>query len=163
MGRGLAALADTGAREVSDAVRQKVWSVEEGSTVTEAQMKALFGLGLHPNADKISEHVSGVWAFNLQSQPPSWAASSPSVTKVQSSCVARQKRSASTTPKAARQLSKEIIAVLSMAFSASTKYRHTISSSAKSIDFIRSARRSLTQASWFLFHARSSSELYEFG
>lgn len=59
MGRGLAALADTGAREVSDAARQKVWSVEEGSTVTEAQMKALFGLGLHPNADKISEHVSG--------------------------------------------------------------------------------------------------------
>lgn len=59
MGRGLAALADTGAREVSDAVHQQVWSVEEGSTVTEAQMKALFGLGLHPNADKISEHVSG--------------------------------------------------------------------------------------------------------
>ncbi|MGB7505705.1 MAG: MobF family relaxase, partial [Mycobacterium sp.] len=59
VGRGLAALADTGAREVSDAVRQQVWTVEEGSTVTEAQMKALFGEGLHPNADKISAHVSG--------------------------------------------------------------------------------------------------------
>lgn len=59
MGRGLTALTETGAREVSDAVRQQVWRVEEGSTVTEAQMKALFGLGLHPNADKISEHVSG--------------------------------------------------------------------------------------------------------
>ena len=59
MGRGLAALADTGAREVSDEVRQQVWTVEQGSVVTEAQMKALFGEGLHPNADKISEHVSG--------------------------------------------------------------------------------------------------------
>ncbi|TPG33860.1 hypothetical protein EAH80_16340 [Mycobacterium hodleri] len=58
MGRGLAALADTGAREVSDAVRQQVWTVEEGSTVTETQMEALFGLGLHPNAAKISEHLS---------------------------------------------------------------------------------------------------------
>jgi len=58
MGRGLAALADTGAREISDAERQQMWTVEEGSTVTETQMKALFGLGLHPNADKISEHLS---------------------------------------------------------------------------------------------------------
>lgn len=43
-GRGLAALADTGARQVSDEVRQHVWAVDKGSTVTEAQMKALFGL-----------------------------------------------------------------------------------------------------------------------
>lgn len=57
-GRGLVALADTGAREASDAVRQQVWAVEYGSTVTEYQMKALFGLGLHPNADKISDHLS---------------------------------------------------------------------------------------------------------
>ena len=57
MGRGLAALSDTGAREVSDAVRQQVWTVEEGATVTEAQMKALFGLGLHPNAEQISDHL----------------------------------------------------------------------------------------------------------
>ena len=57
-GRGLAALADTGAREVSDEVRQQVWTVEGGSVVTEEQMKALFGLGLHPNADKISDHLS---------------------------------------------------------------------------------------------------------
>ena len=59
MGRGLAALSDTGAREVSDEVRQQVWTVEPGSVVTEEQMKALFGLGLHPNADKIAQHVSG--------------------------------------------------------------------------------------------------------
>lgn len=59
MGRGLAALSDTGAREVSDAVRHQVWTVEDGSVVTEEQMKALFGLGLHPNAEKITEHVSG--------------------------------------------------------------------------------------------------------
>ncbi|QFS91929.1 ATP-dependent RecD-like DNA helicase [Mycobacterium sp. THAF192] len=58
MGRGLAALADTGAREVSDEVRQNVWAVEGGSVVTEAQMKALFGLGWHPNADKIYGHLS---------------------------------------------------------------------------------------------------------
>lgn len=58
MGRGLAALADTGAREVSDEVRQQVWTVEQGSVVTEAQMKALFGLGWHPNADKISDYLS---------------------------------------------------------------------------------------------------------
>ncbi|MFV9633929.1 MobF family relaxase [Mycobacterium neumannii] len=58
MGRGLAALADTGARDVSDEVRQNVWAVEDGSVVTEAQMKALFGLGWHPNADKIYNHLS---------------------------------------------------------------------------------------------------------
>lgn len=57
MGRGLAALADTGAREVSDDLRQHVWAVEDGSTVTEAQMLALFGEGLHPNAEKISAHL----------------------------------------------------------------------------------------------------------
>src|SRR3546814_2454693 len=36
-GRGLAALADTGARQVSDEVRQQVWAVDKGSTVTEAR------------------------------------------------------------------------------------------------------------------------------
>ncbi|WP_308207294.1 MobF family relaxase [Mycolicibacterium murale] len=57
-GRGLAALADTGAREISDQVRQQVWAVDQGSVVTEEQMKALFGLGWHPNADKIYNHLS---------------------------------------------------------------------------------------------------------
>ncbi len=57
-GRGLAALSDTGAREVSDDVRRNVWAVEHGSVVTEEQMKSLFGLGVHPNADKIYDHLS---------------------------------------------------------------------------------------------------------
>lgn len=57
-GRGLAALSDTGAREVSDDVRHNVWTVEHGSVVTEEQMKSLFGLGVHPNADKIFNHLS---------------------------------------------------------------------------------------------------------
>ncbi len=70
MGRGLAALADTGAREVSDEVRQQVWAVEGGSVVTEEQMKALFGLGWHPNADKIFAHLSP----RLRVQPATAAA-----------------------------------------------------------------------------------------
>lgn len=70
MGRGLAALADTGAREVSDRVRQQVWAVEGGSVVTEEQMKALFGLGWHPNADKIFAHLSP----RLRVQPATAAA-----------------------------------------------------------------------------------------
>ena len=57
-GRGLTALSDTGAREVSDDARHNVWTVEHGSVVTEEQMKSLFGLGVHPNADKIYNHVS---------------------------------------------------------------------------------------------------------
>lgn len=57
-GRGLAALSDTGAREVGDDVRKNVWTVEHGSMVTEEQMKSLFGLGVHPNADKIYNHLS---------------------------------------------------------------------------------------------------------
>ena len=32
----------------------------DGSQVTEDQMKALFGEGLHPNADRITAHLSGV-------------------------------------------------------------------------------------------------------
>ncbi|MDG4666368.1 MobF family relaxase [Mycobacterium sp. 236(2023)] len=70
MGRGLAALSDTGAREVSDEVRQQVWAVEGGSVVTEEQMKALFGLGWHPNADKIFAHLSP----RLRVQPATAAA-----------------------------------------------------------------------------------------
>ena len=70
MGRGLAALADTGAREVSDEVRQQMWAVEGGSVVTEEQMKALFGLGWHPNADKIFAHLSP----RLRVQPATAAA-----------------------------------------------------------------------------------------
>lgn len=59
MGRGLAALSDTGRCEVSPAVREEIWTVEEGSGVSEAQMRALYGVGLHPNAERIQTYVTG--------------------------------------------------------------------------------------------------------
>ncbi|WP_174546019.1 relaxase domain-containing protein, partial [Mycolicibacterium chlorophenolicum] len=57
MGRGLAALSDTGRCEVTPAVREEIWTVEEGSAVGEAQMRALYGVGLHPNAERIQNYV----------------------------------------------------------------------------------------------------------
>lgn len=57
-GKGLAALADSGARTVSTETLQEVWAVPEGSEVTEDQMAALFGEGLHPNAKAITEYVT---------------------------------------------------------------------------------------------------------
>jgi conjugative relaxase-like TrwC/TraI family protein len=65
MGRGLAALADTGARDVDTGVRQRVWTVEQNSAVREEQMLALFGEGLHPNADRISAYLGA----RLSAQP----------------------------------------------------------------------------------------------
>ncbi|WP_231110234.1 MobF family relaxase [Mycobacterium avium] len=58
VGSGLASLQSTGARQVSADDVAKVWAVPEGSQVTEAQMKALFGEGLHPNADVIADYVT---------------------------------------------------------------------------------------------------------
>ena len=58
MGRGLAALADAGRYEVSPKVREEIWAVEEGSGVDEAQMRALYGEGIHPNAERIETHVA---------------------------------------------------------------------------------------------------------
>ena len=40
MGRGLAALSDTGRCEVSPQAREEIWTVDEGSEVGEAQMRA---------------------------------------------------------------------------------------------------------------------------
>ena len=57
MGRGLASLGQPQGRDLNDASVQKLWSVAEGSHVSEAQMKALFGEGLHPNAEKISAYL----------------------------------------------------------------------------------------------------------
>ena len=37
----------------------KLWAVPPGSQVSEEQMKALFGEGLHPNADQITRHLTG--------------------------------------------------------------------------------------------------------
>ncbi|TPG26133.1 MobF family relaxase [Mycolicibacterium hodleri] len=59
MGRGLAALSDTGRCEVSPAAREEIWTVEQGSGVSEAQMRALYGVGLHPNAERIQTYVTG--------------------------------------------------------------------------------------------------------
>jgi len=59
MGRGLAALGQPVARDASDALAADLWGVPHGSQVSEDQMKALFGEGLHPNADRITRHLSG--------------------------------------------------------------------------------------------------------
>ena len=59
MGRGLAALSDTGRCEVSAQAREQIWTVEVGSGVSEEQMRALYGEGLHPNADRIMAYTSG--------------------------------------------------------------------------------------------------------
>jgi hypothetical protein len=59
MGRGLGALSDTGRCEVSARTREQIWTVEAGSGVSEEQMRALYGEGLHPNADRIMAYTSG--------------------------------------------------------------------------------------------------------
>ena len=61
MGSGLASLGvKSGGRVyLPPAARtSELWSVQPGATVTEAQMKALFGEGLHPNADEITRYLS---------------------------------------------------------------------------------------------------------
>jgi hypothetical protein len=60
LGRGLAALSDTGRCEVSPQVRQQIWTVETESGVSESQMRALYGEGLHPNAERIETYVAGL-------------------------------------------------------------------------------------------------------
>ncbi|MGO9697397.1 MAG: relaxase domain-containing protein [Mycobacterium sp.] len=59
MGRGLAALGQPVARDSADPLVADLWAVPHGSQVSEDQMKALFGEGLHPNADRITRHLSG--------------------------------------------------------------------------------------------------------
>ncbi|MGE2818048.1 MobF family relaxase, partial [Mycobacterium heidelbergense] len=59
MGHGLAALGQPVARDRRDPLVAQLWSVPHGSQVSEDQMKALFGEGLHPNADRITRHLSG--------------------------------------------------------------------------------------------------------
>jgi len=53
VGSGLKYLSEPAGRSLSDEDRQD-WTVDEGSEVTAEQMKALFGLGQHPNAEKIA-------------------------------------------------------------------------------------------------------------
>lgn len=57
VGKGLAGLADPPSRTWVTDLEDRMWRIEPGSAVTEDQMKALFGLGLHPNAGKIAEHL----------------------------------------------------------------------------------------------------------
>ncbi|WP_054585781.1 MobF family relaxase, partial [Mycobacterium intracellulare] len=59
MGHGLAALGRPVSRDPSDPIVADLWGVDEGSQVSEDQMKALFGEGLHPNADRITKHLTG--------------------------------------------------------------------------------------------------------
>ncbi len=58
-GKGLAALADPGARPISPAAVEALWAVPDGSGVTEQQMAALFGEGRHPNAETIRDYLIG--------------------------------------------------------------------------------------------------------
>src|SRR5271169_6800848 len=60
MGRGLAALGRPASRDGADPLVAQLWGVPHGSQVSEDQMKALFGEGLHPNADRITRHLTGV-------------------------------------------------------------------------------------------------------
>lgn len=60
MGSGLAALGQPVSRDSNHPTVAELWGVPEGSEVAEAQMKALFGEGLHPNAAKITEHLTGI-------------------------------------------------------------------------------------------------------
>lgn len=57
VGKGLAGLSDPPSRSLATDVEGAMWTVAPGSAVTEDQMKALYGLGLHPNAGKIAEHM----------------------------------------------------------------------------------------------------------
>ncbi|MCP9276799.1 MobF family relaxase [Mycolicibacterium arenosum] len=56
-GRGLSAFGDPVGREFSTDTEAELWRIDPGSQVTEDQMRALFGLGLHPNAGRIAEHL----------------------------------------------------------------------------------------------------------
>ncbi|QIV79898.1 MobF family relaxase [Mycolicibacterium frederiksbergense] len=57
MGRGLPGLSDPPSRTWVTDVEEAMWRIDSGSAVIEDQMKAIYGLGLHPNAGKIAEHL----------------------------------------------------------------------------------------------------------
>jgi conjugative relaxase-like TrwC/TraI family protein len=60
LGSGLPSLGNPPGRDRTDPTVAELWSVTDGSEVTEDQMKALFGEGLHPNAERITRHLSGL-------------------------------------------------------------------------------------------------------
>ncbi|MCV7059274.1 MobF family relaxase [Mycolicibacterium gilvum] len=59
LGRGLRALSHAAPTDVSDEAREEHWTVQAGSEVGEEQMRALYGEGIHPNADRIMGYVAG--------------------------------------------------------------------------------------------------------
>src|SRR5213594_3611107 len=59
IGRGLAALAKPPSRDPQNPLTERLFEVAHRSQVSEEQMKALFGEGLHPNADRITRHLTG--------------------------------------------------------------------------------------------------------
>lgn len=56
-GRGLAGLSAGSDNWTRTDAGDRLWSVTEGSEVTEDQMKALFGLGVHPNASALTKQL----------------------------------------------------------------------------------------------------------
>lgn len=57
IGSGLGSLGDTGQQHTSSPTAHQLWAVHAGSEVSEPQMAALFGEGLHPNAVEITNHM----------------------------------------------------------------------------------------------------------
>ncbi len=55
VGRGLSGLAEPPSRTWVTDLEESMWRIQPGAQVSEHHMKALFGLGLHPNAGAISE------------------------------------------------------------------------------------------------------------
>jgi hypothetical protein len=66
MGRGLAALSDTGRCEVSAQARERIWTVETGSGVSEEQMRAPYGEAIHLNANRIMGYAAGTGYSHAQ-------------------------------------------------------------------------------------------------
>ncbi|MGV0740205.1 MobF family relaxase [Mycobacterium syngnathidarum] len=62
VGSGLEALSHSQASGVPSHIDNEVWTVAAGSEVTEDQMMALFGEGLHPNANAITNNYLKVGA-----------------------------------------------------------------------------------------------------
>jgi conjugative relaxase-like TrwC/TraI family protein len=62
VGRGLSVFGEPPSRALLTDLENTLWRIDAGSQVTEDQMKALFGLGLHPNAGAIAEYLISMGA-----------------------------------------------------------------------------------------------------
>lgn len=67
-GRGLAGLEVPEARRYDPPAVKNEFTVEAGSQVTETQMKALFGLGMHPNAGKLMAELARFGAGDAEAE-----------------------------------------------------------------------------------------------